>query len=252
MIKYDFSGKRVLITGGSKGIGKASAIKFATFGAKVAILARTEGDLLKAANEIEQLSGGNKPLSLVGDVSKYDQMTDCYNKIMELWGGLDILVNCAGINNPKGTLATDISEWKEVIDINLTGVFICCKLAAKIMSGQKSGNIINISSVQSRNGGRSPQYSASKAGVEGITKSLSREMAKFNVRVNSLAPAGTETDFAKKYWSEGTRESLIKQSLIGRVALPEEIAEPILFLASEASSYITGSTLHVNGGLLLN
>jgi len=250
MVKWDFKGQRVLITGGSKGIGKAAALKFAEAGAKVAILARTETYLLFAADEIKSKTG-NAPLVLVGDVSQYDQMVECFDKLVKAFGGLDVIVNSAGINNPKGTLAADISEWKEVIDINLTGVFICCKLAAKIMSVQKSGNIINISSVQARQGGRSPQYSASKAGVEGITKSLSREMSKFNVRVNSLAPAGTETEFAQKYWSEGTREGLIKQSLVGRVALPEEIADGILFLASDASSYITGNTLPVNGGLLL-
>ena len=248
MTKYDFEGKRVLITGGSQGIGKAAALKFAAAGAKVAILARTESDLDLAANEIE-VASGKRPLVLVGDVSNHDVMVSCFDKLISSFGGLDIIVNSAGINNPKGTIATDISEWKEVIDINLTGVFICCKLAAQIMSKQGYGNIINISSVQSRNGGRSPQYSASKAGVEGITRSLSREMAKYNVRVNSLAPAGTETNFAQKYWSEGTREGLIKQSLVGRVATPEEVADPILFLASDNSSYITGSTLHVNGGL---
>lgn len=248
MTKYDFEGKRVLITGGSQGIGKAAALKFAAAGAKVAILARTESDLDLAANEIE-VASGKRPLVLVGDVSNYDVMVSCFDKLISNFGGLDIIVNSAGINNPKGTIATDISEWKEVIDINLTGVFICCKLAAQIMSKQGYGNIINISSVQSRNGGRSPQYSASKAGVEGITRSLSREMAKYNVRVNSLAPAGTETNFAQKYWSEGTREGLIKQSLVGRVATPEEVADPILFLASDNSSYVTGSTLHVNGGL---
>jgi len=250
MVKWDFQNKRVLITGGSKGIGKATALKFAKAGARVAILARTRLELVAAAEEIANKTG-SKPLILVGDVSQYDQMVSCFNMLVESFGGLDVIVNNAGINNPKGTLDTDISEWKEVIDINLTGVFICCKLAAKIMSEQNSGNIINISSVQARNGGRSPQYSASKAGVEGITKSLSREMSRFNVRVNSLAPAGTETEFALKYWSEGTRETLIKQSLVGRVALPEEVADAILFLASSASSYITGNTLPVNGGLLL-
>ena len=251
MDKKEFSEKRVIITGGSKGIGRATALKFAEAGASVGILARTEDVLKETAEEIEKKTG-RKVSILVADVSNYEQTKKCFDEFVKEYGGLDILVNSAGTNNPKGTLATEIEEWKEVIDVNLTGTFICCKFAAQIMSEQKSGNIINISSVQARNGGRSPQYSASKAGVEGITKSLSREMAQFNVRVNSLAPAGTETDFAKKYWSPGTRESLEKQSLLGRVAMPEEVASCILFLASDDSSYITGSTLHVNGGLLLN
>jgi len=251
MDKKEFLEKRVIITGGSKGIGKATALKFAEAGANVGILARTEEVLKETAEEIEKKTG-RKVSILVADVSNYEQTKKCFDEFAKEHGGLDILVNSAGTNNPKGTLATEIEEWKEVIDVNLTGTFICCKFAAQIMSVQKSGNIINISSVQARNGGRSPQYSASKAGVEGIVKSLSREMAQFNVRVNSIAPAGTETDFAKKYWSPGTRETLEKQSLLGRVAMPEEVASCILFLASEDSSYITGSTLHVNGGLLLN
>lgn len=247
----EFFGKRVLITGGSKGIGKATAMQFAQAGAKVGILARTKADLEATAAEIKEKTNV-QPLILVADVSNYEQMKSCFELFEKTYGGLDILVNSAGTNNPKGTLATELYEWEEVIRVNLTGTFICCKFAAKIMSKQMSGNIINISSVQARNGGRSPQYSASKAGVEGITKSLSREMAKYNVRVNSLAPAGTETEFAQKYWSAGTRESLEKSSLIGRVAQPEEIASCALFLASNASSYITGSTLNVSGGMLLN
>jgi 3-oxoacyl-[acyl-carrier protein] reductase len=252
MIKYDFSNKRVLITGGSSGIGKATAMKFASYGAKVAILARTKEKLEKASIDIKEHSGGNTPLTLLADVSKHEQVLECFNTIIGTWNGLDIIVNGAGINNPKGVLATSVDEWKEVIDINLTGVFICCKFAAEIMCKQKKGNIINVSSIQSQCGGRSLQYSASKVGVEGITKSLAREMAKFNIRVNSIAPSGTETDFSIKYWCDAKRELLTKRSLIGRIANPDEIAEPILFLASDASSYITGSTLYVDGGVLIN
>ena len=246
----EFVGARVLVTGGSKGIGKAIALAFAQAGAKVGMLARTEADLKAAAAEIKQRTNAD-PLILVGDVSDYERMKSCFALFEKTYGGLDVLVNSAGINNPQGTLATELSEWEEVIRVNLTGTFICCKLAAEIMSRQMRGNIINISSVQARNGGRSPQYSASKAGVEGITKSLSREMAKYHVRVNSLAPAGTETDFAK-YWNAETRAALEKNSLMGRIAQPKEIASCALFLASEAASYITGSTLNVSGGTLLN
>jgi 3-oxoacyl-[acyl-carrier protein] reductase len=249
--KYDFTDKRVLITGGSKGIGKATAMQFALSGARVALLARTKVDLEDVATEIASVVKGKMPLVLVGDVSNYDQMQACFEQVQYEWGGLDILVNSAGINNPKGILETSIDEWCNVIETNLTGVFICCKLASQMMAEQQHGNIINVSSVAAQYGGRSPQYSASKVGVEGITKSLAREMAKFHVRVNAIAPAGTETEFSKKYWCEDKRNNLVANTIIGRIAMPDEVAEPILFLASNAASYITGSTLQVNGGILL-
>lgn len=251
MNKKDFAGKVALVTGGSKGIGRSAALRFSQLGAEVALVARTVRDVETVADEISKETG-LPCIALPADVSDFSQMKTCFKELIDRFGRLDILVNSAGINNPKGTLETTVDEWREVIDINLSGVFICCKLGAEIMARQKEGNIINISSVQSRIGGRSPQYSASKAGVEGLTKSLAREMSKFNVRVNSVAPGGTETDFAKKYWSATTRDMLKQQALLGRVANPEEVANVIAFLASSESSYITGSTIHVNGGLFLN
>jgi 3-oxoacyl-[acyl-carrier protein] reductase len=247
----DFISKVALITGGSKGIGKATAMLLAQRGANVGIVARTIEEVEATASEITRETG-RSCLALPGDVSNFNEMQRRFREIVNQFGHLDILINSAGINNPKGTLDTSVEEWKEVIDVNLTGVFICCKLGAEIMSRQNEGIIINLSSVQARVGGRSPQYSASKAGVEGLTKSLAREMSKFNVRVNAVAPAGTETDFAKKYWSPTTRESLQKQALLGRVAQPEEIARVIVFLASPESSYMTGTTVHVNGGFDLD
>lgn len=251
MNKNDFAGKVALITGGSQGIGRSTARLFSQLGAEVALVARTAEDVETAAHEISKETGVSCA-AFPADVSDFAQMDTCFKSLIERFGRLDILVNSAGINNPKGTLETSVEEWKEVININLSGVFISCKLGAEVMARQREGNIINISSVQSRMGGRSPQYSASKAGVEGLTKSLAREMAKFNVRVNTVAPGGTETDFAKKYWSPSTRDMLKQQALLGRVANPEEVASVIVFLASPASSYITGSTIHVNGGLFLN
>jgi NAD(P)-dependent dehydrogenase (short-subunit alcohol dehydrogenase family) len=248
---YDFSGRVALVTGGSKGIGRATARLLAELGADVGLVARTAEDVRATATVISAETGASC-VPLPGDVSDFVAMQKRFQELVARFGRLDILVNSAGINNPKGTRETSVEEWQEVIDVNLTGVFVCCKLGAEIMAEQNTGSIINVSSVQSRIGGRSPQYSASKAGVEGLTKSLAREMAKFSVRVNAVAPGGTETDFAKQYWSEGTREMLCKQALVGRVAEPEEVARVIVFIASPDASYITGSTIHVNGGLFLN
>jgi NAD(P)-dependent dehydrogenase (short-subunit alcohol dehydrogenase family) len=251
MANQDFDGTVALVTGGSGGIGKATAIILADRGADVAVLARSENQIQSTANEITEKTG--RPcLPLAGDVSDYGQMQDRFAKLMDRFGRLDILINCAGINNPKPILETSIDEWQEVINVNLTGVFICCKLGSEIMVNQREGTIVNVSSVQSRVGGRSAQYSASKAGVEGLTRSLARQLADFGIRVNAVAPGSTETNLAKKYWSQSTREKLIRETLLRRIAQPEEIARVIVFVASREGSYVTGSTVHVNGGFFLN
>lgn len=251
MTQYNFKEKAVLVTGGNSGIGRVTALEFSRSGANVAILARNKERLESTASMIAKETG-KQCLILLSDVTEIAKMRRVFNELMNQWGRLDVLVNSAGINNPKGILQTTIEEWEEVIRVNLTGMFVCCKLAAEIMSKQKEGCIVNISSVQAMTGGRSPQYSASKAGVHGLTKSLAREMSKYNVRVNSLAPGGTETEFAQKYWSPETRQNLTNQTLVGRVAQPEEVASVILFLASCGASYIDGTTIHVNGGLRLD
>jgi 3-oxoacyl-[acyl-carrier protein] reductase len=246
----DFLHKYALVTGGSGGIGKAIAMLLAQRGSDIGLIARTEEKLNSVTEEITRETG-RSCISLVGDVSNFTEMETQFSKFLNYYGRIDVLINCAGINNPKGIFETSVEEWQEVIGINLTGIFICCKLGAQVMAQQMGGTIINISSVQSRVGGRSPQYSASKAGVEGLTRSLAREMAKFNVRVNAVAPGGTETDFAKRYWTPDTRERLRQQTLVGRIAQPEEIANAVVFVASDDASYITGDTLHVNGGYYL-
>jgi 3-oxoacyl-[acyl-carrier protein] reductase len=251
MGEQDFAGKVALVTGGSSGIGKSTATIFAERGGNVALVARSEEEVSNAAHEIS-VATGRRCLALPGDVSDIEQMQRRFFEVTEQFGHLDVLINCAGTNNPKGVLETSVAEWKEVINVNLTGVFICCKLGAEIMVRQRFGNIVNVSSVQARLGGRSLQYSAAKAGVEGLTRSLARQLAGYGVRVNAVAPGGTETSHAKKYWSESTRKAIVKQTLLRRIAEPSEIANVIVFLASSDSSYITGATIHVNGGAFLN
>lgn len=251
MVTYDFTGQVALVTGGSKGIGKATAVLLAQSGADICILARTAAEVEASAEEIRAQTH-RRCLALTGDVSRYEQMERCFRTIEAEFGRLDILLNNAGMHNPKGLFDVTVEEWQQVIDVNLTGTFTCCKLAAEIMARQMSGHIINISSVQAARGGRGLQYTASKAGVEGLTRALAREMAKYNVMVNVVAPGGTETDLAEKYWSPTTRASVQKESLVGRTAQPEEIAAVIAFLVSSGASYIAGATIHVNGGLYLN
>jgi NAD(P)-dependent dehydrogenase (short-subunit alcohol dehydrogenase family) len=251
MESLDFLDKVVLVTGGSKGIGRASAKLFAQRGATVALIARTDSDLTEAARSIEKETG-RRCFSLSGDVSDFAMMQMRFRELSQECGRLDILVNCAGTNNPKGILETTFEEWQEVIDVNLSGVFICCKLGAEYMIRQNEGCIINVSSVQSRVGGRSVQYSASKAGVEGLTRSLAKQLAPYGVRVNAVAPGSTDTDLGRRFWSPETRERLRQQTLVGRIADPREIANVIAFVASRDASYMTGTTVHVNGGSYLD
>jgi len=251
MCYSDLNGKVALITGGSKGIGKATSLLFSKQGASVVIVARNADLVTQTAKEITDNSG-QKCLGFNGSVTNFTEMRDVFQRTISLFGRLDILVNCAGTNNPKSIMETTLEEWSDVLNVNLTGVFICCKLAAETMVTQRSGNIINVSSVQSRVGGRSVQYSASKAGVEGLTRSLARQLGPYSIRVNAVAPGGTDTDHARQFWSDETRERIIKQTLLGRIANPEEIAKAILFMASDESSYITGSTFHINGGSFVN
>lgn len=251
MEHLDFAGKVVIVTGGSKGIGRASATLFAQRGATVGIVARTESDLSDVARSIAEKTG-QRCIPLSGDVSDFGVMQERFDELLSKCGRLDGLINCAGTNNPKGILETSFEEWSNVISVNLSGVFICCKLAAKIMAEQREGCIVNVSSVQARLGGRSVQYSASKAGVEGLTKSLARQLAIYGVRVNAVSPGSTDTDLAKRFWSPETRERLRQQTLVGRIANPEEIASVIAFVASSDASYMTGATIHVNGGSYLS
>ena len=251
MNNQEFSGKVALVTGGSRGIGKETAIKLASLGCDLAILARTSIEVNDLSMELKK-NFGVRCLSLTGDVSNWKEMNAQFLKLTQEFGRLDILINVAGINIPKSITETSLEEWNKVIAVNLTGTFICCKLGTELMMKRNSGVIINISSVQSRVGGRSVQYSASKAGIEGLTKSLARQLASNNIRIVSVAPGGTDTDMARKSWSKETRERLIQQTLLNRIAEPEEIASVIVFAASSDASYITGSTIHVNGGFHLD
>jgi 3-oxoacyl-[acyl-carrier protein] reductase len=238
--------KVAVVTGGSRGIGKAVSIELASRGMKVAIFARNQDQLDKTARDI-QVKTSQTPLCLVADIGSMQSVQAAFKRVMEDFRRVDVLINAAGINIRKGIVQTTEEEWAKVIRTNLTGVFISCKIASGIMIAQKNGVIINISSVQARIGGTSPHYSASKAGIHGLTFALAKELAPFNIRVNAVAPGATDTDMAK-LWSPETRERLKENTVLKRIAKPEEIAKAIAFLASEDASFITGTILDVNGG----
>ncbi len=235
--------KTAVITGSSRGIGKATAIELARHGYSVVInYDRDEMMAKEAGNAIKEI--GSEHLLIKADVSWKDDAENLIQQVIDAWGHIDVLVNNAGIlPNPKKIEDIQDQEWDRVIGINLSGVFYCTRAAVRYMKKEKYGNIINISSVAGKEGGTvGAHYAASKAGVIGLTKSLARELAPYNIRVNAVAPGPVDTEFLP----EDMKVRLTKLSLLGRIAKPEEIAHAVRFLIE--NEHITGETINVNGG----
>ena len=241
--------KTALVTGASRGIGRAVALELARRGADVALLATRREPLEQVAAEVQKL--GRRALVLVSDVSDMGQMRAAFAQIRSTFGRLDILVNNAGINQRQKLDKITEAGWDETIDTNLKGAFICAKLAAEIMIPQRQGWIVNVSSVMGRMGGSSLDYSASKAGILGLTKALARSLAPHNILVNAVAPGPIETDQAKALPPDRMKQ-LVDSTPLGRIGKPDEVATVIAFLVSQDASFITGATIDVNGGMLMS
>lgn len=243
----ELHGKTAIITGGNQGIGRATALRLAEAGASVIIAARNERLNQETRMYIEKASG-QKATAFSLDVSVNEQVTDVFAKILNRFGHIDILVNNAGIcslSQPFEELS--LTEWDHVMDINLKGIVHCVKAAIPQFKKQNSGKIINVASLAGEVGGiaTSADYVASKAAVIGLTKSLARYLGPYHVNVNAVAPGFINTTM--------TADMSINTSSIplGHVGEPLDVANGILFLASEHSRYITGTTLDVNGGLYM-
>jgi len=242
-------GKVALVTGGSRGIGKAIALTFADAGADLAISGRKIQDLEKVADEIRKL--GKKCLPVSAHARKVEELKHLVDQVVETFGRIDILVNNAATNPAMGPIVgTEEKIYDHIMETNLKGYFMMSKFAGAVMVKQKSGNIINISSA----GGVSPAeglgpYCISKAGINMLTKALALELGPYNIRVNAIAPRIVKTGFSEALW---TNEALMKKELelvpLKRVASPEEIARTALYLASTASNYMTGHVVVLNGG----
>lgn len=242
-------GQVAIITGGSRGIGRATALALATEGTKVAVNYASSST---AADEVvaEITEAGGEAIAVQGDVSKADQVDALFNKVTETWGRVDILVNNAGITRDTLLLRMKLEDWQAVIDLNLTGVFLCTRVASKMMLKQKSGRIINITSVagQMGNPGQA-NYSAAKAGVIGFTKTVAKELASRGVTVNAVAPGFIATDMTKELKNT---EEILKFIPLGRYGQAEEVAGMIRFLAADpAAAYITGQVFNVDGGMVM-
>jgi 3-oxoacyl-[acyl-carrier protein] reductase len=240
--------KVAVVTGASRGIGKAIALTLAAEGASVAVnYASSSAAADTVVAEIQAM--GARAIALQADVSQPDQVDGFIAAVMEKWGRVDVLVNNAGITRDTLLLRMSLEEWQAVIDLNLTGVFLCTKAVSKIMLKQKSGRIINIASVagQIGNPGQA-NYSAAKAGVIGFTKTVAKELSTRKITVNAVAPGFIETDM-----TEGLQaDEILKFIPLGRYGQPEEIAGMVRFLASDpAAAYITGQTFNVDGGMVM-
>ena len=250
--KDEFKNKTVLVTGASRGIGKEIADAFANLGALVVGTATSEN----GANSITDYLSAyeNKGYGIVLNLGDKNSIADGFNKFKELTGkiGPDILINNAGIVADNIILRMTDEQWNDVININLTGLFHLTKCCLKHMMKSRYGRVINISSVIGTTGNTGQSnYAAAKAGISGFTKSLAQELGSRNITANVIAPGFIETEMTSKLTSE-QRDAILKQQAITRLGRVEDIANSTLFLSSSFADYITGQTLHVNGGMYMN
>ena len=238
--------KKALLTGASGGIGKAVARELIAAGANVCLTGRNEGELLKLQNEL----GDNADI-IIADLSDHANIISLVKEAEEKLGGIDILVNNAGITKDNIFLRMSDEEWNDVIDINLNSTFKMTKAVIRGMVKRRYGRIINITSVIGVTGmaGQS-NYSASKAAIIGMSKSLAQEVGSRSITVNCIAPGFIETNMTAGL-SEARKEEILKSIVVKRLGLPEDVSGAVSFLASDSASYITGQTIHINGGMLM-
>jgi NAD(P)-dependent dehydrogenase (short-subunit alcohol dehydrogenase family) len=248
---FDLSGEKAIVTGGGQGLGKEMALALGEAGADVLVVQRRVEVAEETSQEINRL--GRESIALKVDVTKPDDVENMIKVAKDKWGKIDILVNNAGVTGWVAAEKISLEEWNRVVGINLTGVFLCCNLVGKEMIKQRKGNIINISSIAgfiASHPQKQCHYNSAKAGVNLLTKSLAAEWASYNIRVNAIAPGYVATPMLNK-----ADDKLLKEWAsfppTKRMADPEELKGLCVFLASRASSYVTGSVIIIDGGYTL-
>jgi 3-oxoacyl-[acyl-carrier protein] reductase len=242
----DLNGKKVLVTGASGGIGKAIAMELSSSGADLCLTGRNKSEL----ENLQKIIGGNCQV-IISDLSNSEGINNLADQAQEIMGQIDILVNNAGITKDNLFMRMSEDDWNEVININLNSIFKLTKQLIKGMIKRRYGRIINITSVIGVAGGAGQSnYSASKAGIIAMSKSLAQEVGSRSVTVNSIAPGFIETNMTAEL-SDDRKGNILKSISLGRLGKPDDIAGAVCFLASDKASYITGQTIHINGGMLM-
>ncbi len=241
------TGKIAVVTGSAQGIGQAIATALAQEGADVVVADLQADRCQETVGQVQQL--GRKAMAVSVNVGDWDQVKSTMDQVVKEWGRIDILVNNAGITRDGLLLRMKDEDWQSVLQVNLTGTFYCVKAVMPTMSRQRNGRIVNIASIVGAIGNiGQANYSASKAAVIGLTKTVAREYASRNVTVNAVAPGFIDTAMTQNL-SDDTKESLLNQIPLKRLGQPSDVADAVCFLSSEKAGYITGHVLHVNGGM---
>jgi 2-deoxy-D-gluconate 3-dehydrogenase len=244
---FDISGRVALVTGGRRGLGLAMSEGLAAAGARLAVAASSANcDELRRRVE----AGGGEMAYFQTDLADRSQRHGLVDRVVERFGRLDILINCAGVQHRQPAVEFDLAHWDQILALMLTGVFELCQEAAKVMQRQGGGKIINIASLASFQGGWTiPAYTAAKHGVAGLTKALANEWAARNIHVNAIAPGYFDTEMCEAIVNDPVREPQIRARIpAGRWGKPTDLVGPLLFLASDASDYVDGHVLVVDGG----
>ena len=249
-MKFDLNGKIAIVTGASQGIGETIAVEMAKSGANVFCLARNKNALDSTINKI--ISNGDKASAYSCDISDNEQFNNIVTDIFKEYGSIDILVNNAGITNDTLLMRMSDDQWDSVLDINLKGSFTCTRSVIKYMMKKKSGRIINITSIVGLTGNAGQaNYAASKAGLIGMTKSIAKEVASRGITANCVAPGWIETAMTEQL-SDDVKNKFLSQIPTGKIGYPKDIANTVIFLASKEAEYITGQTITVDGGRIIN
>jgi gluconate 5-dehydrogenase len=246
---FDLTGEVAIVTGGAGAIGRTIALALAKYGTDVVVTSRNLSKLEVVANEIRGL--GRKALAVACDVTDEKSVVSMVDRVVKEFSHIDILVNGAGVALRKSAVDTTVDDWRQVMELNTLGTFICCKTVGKVMIQQKGGKIINISSIRGRFGVPSfgAAYCPSKGGVDSLTRTLACEWGQYNIYVNALAPSVIKTELTRPLFEDPVRaKNFASQFPLGRVAELDDIIGPIIFLASKASSFVSGQVIYVDGG----
>ncbi|MDD5475305.1 MAG: glucose 1-dehydrogenase [Syntrophales bacterium] len=247
-MQFSLECKKALVTGGSRGIGRAIALALAEAGADVAVASRKLPDLEKVAAEIRKR--GRAALAVEAHVGRMNQIEGMVKAVKDSFGAIDILVNNAA-TNPSMAQAMDIDEraWDSIMNLNLKGLFFASQLTARVMKESGGGSIVNVSSVEGISPGILPVYSISKAGVIHATKVMAQQWAAYNIRVNCIAPGLVRTEFSRALWDNpDILGAVTSMTPMGRIGEPEEMAGAVIYLCSDAAGYVTGQVIALDGG----